>query len=108
MHQPFDQQMILTVGDMAIDTRQRSVCVAEKRIDLTKREFDMLLFLAHHPSWAFTKDQLLEAVWLNPMDANHRAVENLIYWIRKKTNRSQSVRIKAVFGYGFKLLVEKE
>lgn len=108
MHQPFDQQMILTIGDMAIDTRQRSVFVAAERVDLTKREFDMLLFLAHHPGWAFTKDQLLEAVWLNPMDANHRAVENLIYWIRKKTSCSQSVRIKAVFGYGFKLLVEKE
>ena len=78
MHQPFDQQMILTVGDMAIDTRQRSVFVAAERVDLTKREFDMLLFLAHHPGWAFTKDQLLEAVWLNPMDANHRAVENLV------------------------------
>ena len=78
MYHPYDQQMILTVGDMAIDTRQRSVCVAEKRIDLTKREFDMLLFLAHHPSWAFTKDQLLEAVWLNPMDANHCAVENRV------------------------------
>lgn len=56
MHQPFDQQMILTVGDMAIDTRQRSVFVAAERVDLTKREFDMLLFLAHHPGWAFTKD----------------------------------------------------
>ena len=78
MHQPFDQQMILTVGDMAIDTRQRSVFVAAERVDLTKREFDMLLFLAHHPGWAFTKDQLLEAVWLNPMDANHRAVENRV------------------------------
>lgn len=75
---------------------------------MTALAFDMLLFLAHHPGWAFTKDQLLEAVWLNPMDANHRAVENLIYWIRKKTSCSQSVRIKAVFGYGFKLLVEKE
>ena len=39
MHQPFDQQMILTVGDKAIDTRQRSVFVAAERVDLTKRKF---------------------------------------------------------------------
>ncbi len=83
----------IEVGDVNIDVRQRVVIVASKPEKFTRREFDMLCHLAMHPGWAFTKEQLLDAVCGNTTDANYHAVETMIYWIRKKIRSSSNVQI---------------
>jgi two-component system response regulator ResD len=53
----------LDFSDLSIEPQTRLVCVGEKTIDLTAKEFDLLLHLCRHPRQVFTRDQLLEAVW---------------------------------------------
>ena len=48
---------------LEIDPSGRRVELDGKPVELTQREFDLLLFLARHPGQAFTRDQLMEHVW---------------------------------------------
>src|SRR5215207_2898884 len=50
-------------GDVTIDPAARRVFVRGEEVALTQREFDLLLFLARHPGQAFTRTQLMDAVW---------------------------------------------
>lgn len=103
MDHPQSDSLIL-VGDISVDLRQRTVSVADQLIHLSRKEFDMLSVLAKHPGWAYTKEQLLEVVWGSASDANEHAVETMIYWIRRKIQTSQEVKIQTLVGYGYKLV----
>ena len=50
-------------GDLRIDPATREVAVAGRPVELTRREFDLLLFLALSPRTVFSRSQLLEQVW---------------------------------------------
>ncbi len=54
---------VVDIGHLRIDTTARAVSVRGEGIDLTRREFDLLLHLARHPGVTFTRAELLEAVW---------------------------------------------
>lgn len=41
----------------------RKVYVNDKKISLTAKEFDLLLYLAHHPNRVFSKEDLFESIW---------------------------------------------
>ncbi len=99
---------VIIVGDVSVDLRQRVVSVSDQVVHLTRKEFDMLSFLARYPGWAFTKDQLLDAAWGTAVDANYHAVETMIYWIRRKIRTSRNVRIQTLVGYGYKLIIEEK
>lgn len=58
---PDDQP--LSMGDIYIEPRSRSVKVNEEEVGLTTKEFDLLWFLARHPKQVFTRFQLLDNVW---------------------------------------------
>lgn len=48
---------------LRLDTEAREVEVRGARVELTKREFDLLAFLASHPRKVFTRSELLQQVW---------------------------------------------
>jgi DNA-binding response OmpR family regulator len=48
---------------LEIDPGARTVVVRREPVQLTVREFDLLLFLARHPGQAFSRDQLMDAIW---------------------------------------------
>jgi two-component system, OmpR family, response regulator ResD len=48
---------------LEIDPGARTVVVRGEPVQLTVREFDLLLFLARHPGQAFSRDQLMDAIW---------------------------------------------
>ena len=53
----------LIFGDLRIESQTRLVSIQEKQVDLTAKEFDLLLHMSRHPRQVFTRDQLLETVW---------------------------------------------
>jgi DNA-binding response OmpR family regulator len=53
----------LESGEIRIDPAARSVFVRGNEVRLAQREFDVLLFLARHPGQAFSRDDLMRAVW---------------------------------------------
>lgn len=60
---PANQLLPLIFSDLQIDIGKRSVNSFGKEIELTQKEFDLLLLLARHPKQVFARDQLLERVW---------------------------------------------
>ncbi len=54
---------ILTIADLTIDTSKRIVKRADKIIELTKREYDLLEYLVRNKGIVLTRDQILENVW---------------------------------------------
>src|SRR6202011_554243 len=58
-----ERQPPLVFDALEIDPSARRVTLDQQPIELTQREFDLLLFLARHPGQAFTRDQLMENVW---------------------------------------------
>jgi len=59
--QPGDAPLIF--GELRIEPQTRQVSQKGKAIELTAKEFDLLLHMSRHPRQVFTRDQLLEAVW---------------------------------------------
>ncbi len=53
----------ISSGDLVVSTASRAVTVRGKRISLTNREFDLLVFLLTHPDIVFTREELLKQVW---------------------------------------------
>jgi DNA-binding response OmpR family regulator len=58
-----DLKSILTVGNLEIDFEKRKVIRDGERIELTPKEFDLLVLLASHPGKSYSRDQLLNDVW---------------------------------------------
>ena len=54
---------VLTHDGLVIDRSAREVTVDGRRVELTKREFDLLAFLAAHPRRVFSRQELLTEVW---------------------------------------------
>jgi DNA-binding response OmpR family regulator len=60
---PVEQQPTIAVGSLRIDPAARRVLVDGVEAMLTVREFALLLFMVRHPGQAFSRNQLMDAVW---------------------------------------------
>jgi DNA-binding response OmpR family regulator len=58
----------LTFDGLEVDRRSRDVRVAGEHVELTPREFDLLVFIASHPRQVFSRAQLLQQVWESSSD----------------------------------------
>ena len=91
-------------GDLRINALQRTASRAGGEVDLTAREFDLLLHIARHPSQVFTREQLIDAVWDRDAVTDVNAVTVHIRRIRAKLEEdpSRPRYIKTVWGIGYK------
>lgn len=60
---PASQMLPLVFGDLTIDIGKRIVTLKGAEVDLTQKEFDLLLLLTRHPKQVFSRNQVLERVW---------------------------------------------
>lgn len=74
----------LSFGELQIDTASREVQVAGRPVALTAREFDLLLHFAKNPGRAFTRMQLLDAVWGTTFEGYEHNVNTHINRLRSK------------------------
>jgi DNA-binding response OmpR family regulator len=74
----------LQFGGLSIDTVSREVRLGEQAVPLTAREFDLLLHFARHPGRAFTRMQLLDAVWGTTFEGYEHNVNTHINRLRAK------------------------
>jgi DNA-binding response OmpR family regulator len=76
----------VSYADLSIDLETRAVTRAHKTIELSAREFDVLVTLARHPRRVFTRDQLLDLVW-GERDVGQGTVETYISYLRAKIDQ---------------------
>jgi len=79
-----DEPAVLAFGDLRINLFDRTVEMKGERVELTVKEYDLLLFLAQNPNRYFSSDQLIEAVWNHPRSISQKALMTHISNLRKK------------------------
>ena len=88
----------LTVGDLKIDTRQRTLTRGGGAIPLTMLEFRLVNYLAHHPERAVSAGELGEHLYGANEPGDSNAIEALVLRVRRKVG-SDAIRTRRGFGY---------
>ncbi len=101
------EQATLRHGDLLIDPLRHQVTLAGDRIDLTAREFALLLYFARHPGQVFSRSQLLDQVWGYNHDGYEHTVNTHINRLRAKIERDPANPryIETVWGVGYRFAV---
>ena len=100
---------VVRVGDIAISAFEREVKLAGGLVELTPREFDLLLFFANNPGKVFSRSELLDRVWGHRHSGYEHTVNTHINRIRAKieVDPANPRRILTVWGRGYKLSSEE-
>lgn len=88
-----------TFGDLEIDLEAAEVRLAGRPVDLTRREFDLVAFLAGHPGRVFTRSELLDRVWGEDFVGTERTVDQHVAQVRRRLGDD---RIDTVRGRGYR------
>jgi len=98
------QSAVITVGDLVIDTEHYSVTKGGEQIELSKKDYDLILFLAENLGTAFSREALLENIWgYDDFYGDIRTVDVTVSRIRKKieADPARPEYIKTLRGVGY-------
>ena len=95
---------MLSFPGLEIRQSQHRVIQGGEDVNLTRLEYNTLVFLASNPGIALTRTQIFEAVWNIDSDSCHSSVVNVIYNLRRKIEPDckNPTYIKTVLGVGYK------
>ena len=104
------EQETIEWDGLSIDVSKRNVKVNGKAVELTAREFDLLLFFARHPGRVFSRVQLLDKVWGYNHDGYEHTVNSHINRLRAKieSDPAEPRYVLTVWGVGYKFSEEQE
>ena len=92
----------IAVGDLVIDRTSYTIKVNHKEINLPKKEFELLFFLAQNPNKVFSREDLLQNIWGSDVYVLARTVDVHIRKVREKIGDDYITTVKGV-GYKFSL-----
>jgi DNA-binding response OmpR family regulator len=97
---------MLTFGDVEVDFRSHTAVRGGRPVEMTRKEFALLRFLASHLDTVITRDELLNKVWGLEAYPVTRTVDNHIASLRAKleADPARPVYIQTVFGVGYKFV----
>ena len=102
----FDGHDEMKIGNTLINTSNRTLSIANKDVELNRKEFAVLLYLASNKDRLVNKNALAEHVWGDNIDQadNFDFIYSQIKNLRKKLDaHGADVEIKAVYGIGYKM-----
>lgn len=90
----------IEVGDVVILLDEHSVKVGDIYLELTKKEYDLLVYLLQNENIVLSRDQILSEIWNYDYDGDTRIVDVHIFKLRTKLEQS-SVKINSLRGVGY-------
>ncbi len=95
---------VIHSAGLTIQPALRRVARGDVPLDLTAKEFDLLVFLARHPNQVFTRQQVLDAVWGYDFFGDASTVTVHIRRLREKVEHdpAEPTHLKTVWGVGYK------
>ncbi len=90
----------IAFGDLIVDRTSYTVTIGSKKINLPKKEFELLYFLAENPGKVFNRDELLRNIWGTDVYVLARTVDVHIRKVREKIGDGYISTVKGV-GYKF-------
>lgn len=93
---------VITAGSLSIDNDAHKVTVGEREIQLTSKEYDLLLFLAMHPNRTFSKEMLFDRIWGMDAVGDTSTVTVHIQRVRDKVDTDDEKHIETIWGVGYR------
>ena len=96
----------MKIGNISINTSNRTLFIENKEVELNRKEYDVLLYLASNKDRLVNKNALAEHVWGDNIDQadSFDFIYSQIKNLRKKLDsHSADIEIKAVYGIGYKM-----
>ena len=101
----YSEKGIIQIGKFTIDRQSYTLHINDEQIQLPKKEFELLYFLAENPEKVFSRDELLHNIWGADVYVLARTVDVHIRRVREKIGIQY---IKTVKGVGYKFVYEPE
>ncbi|CAM4140593.1 response regulator transcription factor [Lederbergia lenta] len=100
-----DEKSYIQIGELIIYPERYEAMMNGNILELTPKEFELLLYLAHNQRKVLNRDQLLTAVWNYDFAGDSRIVDVHISHLREKieADKRKPLYIKTVRGFGYKL-----
>jgi DNA-binding response OmpR family regulator len=100
-----ETQKVLEFGYYKIDANSRTVFVKDQPIELTQKEFELILFLFRCAGRVLSRGHILESVWGRNPNLNTRTVDTHVSRIRNKLDLrpEHGWQLKAVYQHGYRL-----
>jgi len=101
-----EKQSVAAFGESVVDFDRMELRRAGRAIPVTYLECRLLKFFVEHPEHAFSREDLLAAVWPQRKRASCRTVDNSISHLRRKTepDPKRPVYFQTVHGFGYKFI----
>ena len=100
------QGSVLTVGDISLNTEERTAMRDGKAVDLTAKEYDLIELLMRNPRRIYSRENLMNVVWGYAYTGDYRTVDVHIRRLREKLERDpaepEHIMTKWGVGYYFK------
>lgn len=90
----------ISIDGYELDEEQRKVYSEDEEIELTTKEFDLLMMFIKNKGIAFSRDKILENVWDENYFGSDRVVDDTLRRLRKKLPK---LNIHTIYGYGYRL-----
>lgn len=88
------------ISPYVIDTKGRLVLYKDKVIDLTSKEYELLIYFSSNLNIALSREQILDYIWGEDYFGSDRVVDDLIRRLRKKM---PELNVETVYGYGYRV-----
>ena len=108
--EPVADDRDIHIPGLRIDRRKRTVEVHDQRVELTPKEYDLLLHLASNPGVTYSREQLLASVWGYEFSGYEHTVNSHINRLRTKVERNVSTPefILTTWGVGYRFVDDPE
>lgn len=95
---------ILALGNIGLDNKTKRLIIDGKKVELTRKEFEILLLLAKNQGRIFSREEILDRIWADDVIVTDRTVDVNMTRLRKKLEGySTYIRNKAGYGYFFEI-----
>lgn len=98
---------VITISSLKIDIAAHTVTVNGTVLDLTFKEYSILLKLCSNPNRIFSRDTLLDDIWGVDFEGDNRTVDSHVARLRTKLGEWGDGHLKTVYGVGYKIEVNK-
>lgn len=91
---------VININPYVLDENKRIILKGRSTIELTSKEFDLVLFFAKHKGQALSREQIINRVWGEEHIGTDRSVDDLVRRLRKKMSE---LHIETLYGFGYRM-----
>lgn len=99
-----EESSVLELGNIGLDNKTKRLIMDGKKVELTRKEFEIILLLAKNQGRIFSREEILDRIWADDVIVTDRTVDVNMTRLRKKLGGyGQYIRNKAGYGYYFEI-----